>query len=237
MRSRLIFALLAALPLCSQGVYDNVDKPGDPICPKIEMQNDPSIAYGQGGYGQGANRNDARIHQEDHVFFTPGERKDVSAFTAYDERGKGLSVASLKGKMIVIGFWGTRCDPSTRMLMEMAQLSDRRARFGFETLAVNFDANRLTEDSRIPSGWVAVKRFQQDNRPFLQAHPITFYIPGTGKEGASNFVNEVQSLPLLAVVDRNGKLASLDIGYTPKLVAHRLSQLIKEEQAAKAVGK
>ena len=231
MLSRIALSLLPVLSLSAQGLYLNANKPGDPTCPKMEITIDPTV----GRHELSDARGDTTLwHQEDHQFFPPGQRKDVSSFAAYNEQKKGTSVASLKGKIVVVALWGYNCDPSARMLMELAELYPRREKFGFDILAVNFDANRITEDSKALGGWAAIKTFQTRNAAFLKQYPLPFYVPGLAKEGVANFIDTVYSLPLLAVIDRDGKLASLDIGYTPKLVAHRLSELIREEQAAKA---
>ncbi|HXC17433.1 MAG TPA: TlpA disulfide reductase family protein [Holophagaceae bacterium] len=220
-------AILLALPLSAQGLYLNADKPGDPTCPKMEIDVDPTVG---GHQTSSANSGILRYSQSIHQSYPAGQRKDVSSFTAYDGKKKGTSVASEKGKIVIVALWGYNCDPSARMLMELAQLYSRREKFGFEILAVNFDANRITEDNRALGGWAAIQNFQTRNREFLDKNPLPFFVPGIGKEGASNFIDVVYSVPLLAVIDKDGKLASLDMGYTPNLVAVRLSQLIKEER-------
>lgn len=229
--SRFLASLVLICPLSAQGLYLNADKPGSQVCPKMVIEIDPTVGRRE---LNDANSGISRNYQTIHQLFPLGSRKDVSSFAAYDAHKKGTSVASLKGKLVVVAFWGYNCDPAARMLMELAQLYPRREKFGFEILAVNFDANRITEDSRALGGWAAIENFKTRNKAFLDEYPIPFYVPGLAKEGASNFINEVTSLPLLAVVDRTGHLASLDMGYEPKLVAMRLSQILKEEQAAKA---
>jgi hypothetical protein len=230
MITKLAIAMLLAAPLSAQGLYLNADKPGDPTCPKLEIDTDPTIGRHETSR---ANSGMVSQHQSFHQVYAPGNRRDVSLFTVYDGNKKGTSIASLKGKLVVVALWGYNCDPSGRMLMELAQLYPRRDKFGFEILAVNFDANRITEDNRALGGWAAIENFRTRQKAFFDENPLPFYVPGIGKEGASNFLDVVYSLPLLAVVDRTGHLASLDMGYEPKLVAMRLSQIIKEEQAAK----
>jgi len=60
---------------------------------------------------------------------------------------------------------------------------------------------------------------------------------GTGKEGPSIFMNTFDSMPAMFTIDPQGRLAAVDIGYTPKLVAQRLSMLIRERQAAAPAAK
>ncbi len=230
MRTLFSAALLGASTLLSaQGVYNQANKPGAATCPKIEVDVDSTVGSRQ---LSDANSGMVSWHQEGHVFYPKADRKDVSRFAAYDAKGKGTSVASLKGKIVVVELWGANCDPSARMLMDLAQLYERRAKFNFEILAVNFDANRISEDSHILGGWAAVNNFKMKNRDFFDQHQLPFFLPGLGKEGASNFMDVVYSLPLLCVIDADGKLASLDMGYEPQIVSKRLSQLIREAQGA-----
>lgn len=238
----LAIAFVGALPLSAQAFYNNVDKPGDSICPRIEIDKDPRLAFGQPGGATsggrvGANSLGVAHHQSIHEDFPAGTRKDVSLFTAFDEKNKATSVASLKGKMVVVAFWSFRCEPSAEMLMELSQLYTRREKFGFEILAVNFDTTRLPNGQPTPGGWAAIKTFEQRNKDFFGSNTMPFFVPGVGKEGASNFMDTFDSMPVLCLVDKDGKLASLDMGYTPKLVAMRLSQLIREEHASTAPSK
>lgn len=233
MRTLAAILTLASLPILAQDSFANVAKPGDSICPRTVVTNDPNLVYGA-GRKLGAGAVASNIFAEGHVFYEPKDRKDVSAFTVYSKDGKPTSIASLKGKNVVVGLWSINCDPSARMVIELADLYPRREKFNFEILAVNFDTIRGLDSAPVLGGWPAVKQFETSNRAFFKEHPLPFYLPGNGKEGASNLLNQIDSVPLLAVIDPNGKLASLDLGYTPQLVAQRLSRLIKEEQNAKA---
>lgn len=237
MKKSMLLSLGLALPMAAQGVYTNAAKPGDQICSRVVITSDPTLesravtdSHPAGEY----------FYQHGHQFFPLGQRKDVSAFKAYDEKGKGISIADLKGKIVIVGFWSANCDPSARMLMEMAQLEPRKDKFGFEMVAINFDGNDVSSagsSDSTPGGWLAVGKFKQRNRAFFEQFPLAIYMAGIGKEGPGNFLNDYNSMPAMFVIDPEGRMASADIGYTPKLVAQRLSQLIREEQAAKAAGK
>ena len=222
---------MASLPMLAQANFSNVAKPGDAICPRVNITNDPNLVYGA-GRKLGAGHVAENIYAEGHAFYPQAERKDVSTFTVYTKDNKPVSVASLKGKIVVVGLWSINCEPSARMIMEMAELFPHRDKFNFEILPVNFDSAQATDSSISPGGWTAINQFMNSNRSFFSEHLLTFYVPGTGKEGASNFLNQIDSVPLLAVIDRNGKLASLDMGYSDQLVAKRLSQLIRDEKTA-----
>ncbi|HET6330378.1 MAG TPA: hypothetical protein VFF76_06270 [Holophagaceae bacterium] len=229
MLPKIALATLLALPLSAQGYYINSDKPDSPICPQLTIENDPRLTRGERGATLDATRN----YHWGIKTFPIGERPDLSAVTFYDESKKGVSIASLRGKLVIIGLWGYRCQPSARMLMEMAKVLKVKDRYDFEVWAINYDANRMTEDATSLGGWAAIRRFQMENAGSFKEMPLSLGVSGPGDENPGHFIGVIDSLPVMMVVDRTGHLATLDIGYTQGMVGQRLSQLIREEQAAK----
>ncbi|WP_243302696.1 TlpA family protein disulfide reductase [Geothrix oryzisoli] len=231
-----LLCLLSGLALGAQGVFGNANSPSDPTCPRI-MQEKTELNY-KSQYGRnGADASAVRYSQWGNQYFPPAERKDVSSFAAYDEKGRGTSVASLKGKVVLVGLWSTRCDPSAKMLMEFASLYAKRVQYGFEILSVNFDENQQggevapNVDVAIEGGWRAINKFRLRNRQFFDASKMPVYTPGLGKEGPSTFMDMVYSVPVLFVVDRQGKLAELHIGYQDGFVGQALMRALRERTA------
>lgn len=221
----LLCLALSGLALGAQGIFNNANSPSDPTCPRVMQEktelNDKS-QYGRNG----ADASAVRYSQWGDQFFPPAKRKDVSAFAAYDEKNKGTSIASLKGKVVLVGLWSKNCDPSARMLQEFASLYPKKGQYGFEILAVNFDENQ--QDSGIEGGWRAINKFMNRNRQFFASSHMPVFTPGLGKEGPSNFMDMVYSVPVLFVVDRQGKLAELHIGYKDGFVGQALSRVLRE---------
>lgn len=230
---------LCGLELGAQGVFNNANSPNDPICPRV-MQEKTSLNY-KSQYGRnGADASAVRYSQQADQFFPPTARKDVSAFAAYPEKGPGISIASLKGKVVLVGLWSTHCDPSAKMLMEFASLYPKKGQYGFEILAVNFDENQQggelapNVDVGVEGGWRAINKFRIKNRPFFETSKMPIYTPGLGKEGPSNFMDMVYSVPVLFVVDRQGKLAELHIGYKDGFVGQAVMRALRERTPAPA---
>lgn len=216
---------LSGLALGAQGIFNNANSPTDPTCPRIMQEktelNDKS-QYGPNG----ADASAVRYSQRGDQFFPPAERKDVSAFAAYDEKNKGISIASLRGKVVLVGLWSKNCDPSAKMLQEFASLYPKKGQYGFEILAINFDENQ--QDSGIEGGWRAIHKFMNRNRQFFESSHMPVFTPGLGKEGPSNFMDMVYSVPVLFVVDRQGKLAELHIGYHDGFVGQAVMRALRE---------
>jgi len=219
------------LPLAGQGIYQNANSPTDTICPRVDKDK-TSLNFGTPTVGTtggmlGADTTSKLHYQQGNQVFPQGQRKSVASFAAYDERAKGTSIASLKGKVVLVGLWSIRCDPSARMLLELASLYPKREQHGFEILAVNFDANQQ-DGGGIEGGWRAIRNFATKNRQFFETSKMPIYTPGLGKEGASNFMDIVHSLPALFVIDREGNLAQVHIGYQEGFVGKAVSLALRE---------
>lgn len=231
----LAFAATTAI-LQSQGIYQNANSPSDPICPRVEKDktalNFGARIAGTTGGMLGADSTTKRTYEQGSQLFPPGQRKDVSAFAAYDAKSRSTSIASLKGKVVLVGLWSTRCDPSTKMVMEFASLYPKKDQFGFEILAVNFDEHQHGGGTRydigIEGGWRAINKFMNTNRQFFETSKMPLYIPGLGKEGPSNFMDIVHSLPVLFVIDREGNLAQVHIGYKDGFVGEAVMRALRE---------
>jgi hypothetical protein len=135
--------------------------------------------------------------------------------------------------VVLVGLWSTHCDPSAKMLMEFASLYAKRDQYGFEILSVNFDENQQ-DGGGLEGGWRAINKFRIKNRQFFDASKMPIYTPGLGKEGPSNFMDMVYSVPVLFVVDRQGKLAELHIGYKDGFVGQALTRVLRERTAPPA---
>lgn len=237
MHRHLILATLmsTAVALPAQGTYRNANSPSDPICPRVD-QDKTSLNFGGAGSSLGSTAGkaggDSSIklqYQQGSQTFPPGQRKSVAAFAAYDAKAKGTAVSTLAGKVVLVGLWSVRCDPSAKMLMEFASIYPKREQYGFDILAVNFDENTLDG----PGGWRAINSFMTKNRAFFETSKMPVYTPGLGKEGASNFMDIVHSLPALFVIDREGNLAQVHLGYKEGYVGEALKSALRERPAQK----
>ncbi|MCC6514121.1 MAG: TlpA family protein disulfide reductase [Geothrix sp.] len=221
-----LYLVLSGLALSAQGIFTNANAPGDAICPRL-MQDKTELNY-KSQYGRNqADASHTLYTQQGDWLFPPAERKDVSAFAAYDEKAKGTPISSLKGKVVLVGLWSKNCDPSAKMLQEFASIYPKRTQAGFEILAINFDENQQ-DGGGIEGGWRAINKFMNRNRQFFEASKMPVFTPGLGKEGPSNFMDMVYSVPVLFVVDRQGKLAEIHIGYREGFVGEAVMRALRE---------
>lgn len=150
--------------------------------------------------------------------FPAAERRDASAFQVFDAQNGVRSILAAKGKVVVVGFWQTACEPSVNLLQEMAELQPKGERFGFEVWPVNYD----------PERWQKVRPFveRQANRAFFQQ--TTIYLPGLGAHGPNLLMPVFPALPALFILDRQGRIAFAQTGYEPNALLENLKRVLLE---------
>jgi cytochrome c biogenesis protein CcmG/thiol:disulfide interchange protein DsbE len=72
-------------------------------------------------------------------YISPLKGKPAPAFVLEDLSGKKVSLASYKGKAVLINFWATWCAPCKIETPWLIELEKQYAPKGFEILAVSFD--------------------------------------------------------------------------------------------------
>ncbi len=134
------------------------------------------------------------------------------AFTLAARDGGKLSLADLKGQVVMINFWATWCGPCRQEMPLLAQLHDKYEPLGFTMLGVNVEP-----DSAAAVAW-------------LKGVPVTFPILfDTDSAVAGSF--GVEGMPSSVLVDRNGQVRYIHRGYKPgdeAKYADMIRSLVKE---------
>lgn len=111
------------------------------------------------------------------------------AFTLPDLQGKEVSVAELRGKVILINFWATWCGPCIVEMPSMEKLYREFHDEGFEILAVSSDLQ----------GQMATK-------PFKEQFELTFPILHDLHQEV-NAIYQIRSIPASLLVGKDGVIA------------------------------
>jgi peroxiredoxin len=134
------------------------------------------------------------------------------AFTLTARDGGKVSLADLKGQVVMINFWATWCGPCRQEMPLLAQLHDKYEPLGFTMLGVNVEP-----DSAAAVAW-------------LKGVPVTFPILfDTDSAVAGRF--GVEGMPSSVLVDRNGQVRYIHRGYKPgdeAKYADMIRSLVKE---------
>jgi thiol-disulfide isomerase/thioredoxin len=123
-----------------------------------------------------------------------------------------VSLADLKGQVVMINFWATWCGPCRQEMPLLAQLHDKYEPLGFTMLGVNVEP-----DSAAAVAW-------------LKGVPVNFPILfDTDSAVAGRF--GVEGMPSSVLVDRNGQVRYIHRGYKPgdeAKYADMIRSLVKE---------
>ena len=137
-------------------------------------------------------------------------------FTATDSNGKTVSLAELRGKIIVLDFWATWCGPCVKSLPGLAKTVAK-----FDTEKVIFLPVNQGES-----------RSQVDE--FLKRKSLDFpsLLDPSGDIGKGRF--NVSSIPQTVIIDQTGKIALLQIGASPQLktqIEEKIKELLRQRQS------
>jgi len=115
------------------------------------------------------------------------------AFTALD--GSALRTSTLRGKVVLVSFWGTYCTPCIREMPKVVHTHRKFAARGYETLAV---ATRHDKPQNVAR--------------FVKQHALPFKVAlDTSGEAAKAFGN-VRITPTIFLIDKQGRVLRRYIG-------------------------
>jgi len=139
---------------------------------------------------------------------SPLTGKPAPDFTLEDLSGKKVSLASYKGKAVLVNFWATWCAPCKIETPWLIELRNQYAAQGFEILGVSADdidrddAQKLSDEKK------------EIARSAAQMHiPYPVLIDGGTLDKAYGGLDE---LPMSFFVDRNGTVVAAQMGLTSK---------------------
>jgi len=104
---------------------------------------------------------------------------------------------SLAGKVVLIDFWASWCEPCRKSFPWMSDLQKRRAAEGLVIVAINLDKERDKADA------------------FLDQHPAPFLV-AFDPEGKTAEAYHVSGMPTSVLVGRDGTILETHIGFDPK---------------------
>jgi peroxiredoxin len=134
------------------------------------------------------------------------------AFTLPARDGGNLSLAELKGQVVMINFWATWCGPCRQEMPLLEQIQAKYEPLGFTLVGINVEP-----DSAAAQQWLAKV-------------PVTFPILfDRNNEVAASF--GVEGMPSTVFIDRAGNVRYVHRGYRPgdeARYADMVRSLVKE---------
>ena len=125
--------------------------------------------------------------------------------------GDTLSIASFRGKVVFINFWGTYCPPCVAELPEMQQLYDELRDEGFVIIGLNAEEK------------------PEKVKTFVEKNHITFPII-ISDDATINAIFGLKHMPTTWFIDRKGILRGKIEGQISKSMAKKIANKLLNEQ-------
>ncbi|HEX4277529.1 MAG TPA: TlpA disulfide reductase family protein [Bryobacteraceae bacterium] len=122
------------------------------------------------------------------------QRHTAPDFALKDANGKMVHLADYKGKVVVLDFWATWCNPCMVEIPWFQEFQRKYKDRGFEVLGVSMDDD----------GWKAIN-------PFVAKRKLNYRVV-LGDDKTGDQYGGLEALPTTFVIDRNGRIASTHVG-------------------------
>jgi len=126
--------------------------------------------------------------------------KPAPAFTLQDLNGKNVSLADLRGKVVVLDFWATWCPPCVKEIPHFIELYEQYKDKGLAILGISLDREGV--------GVVEA---------FVQKYQIKYPIMMTDGKVDKAF-GGIPSIPTTFLIDSAGNISKKYVGYNSKAV-------------------
>lgn len=134
----------------------------------------------------------------------PTETPDIKcdspapAFTLKDIEGKNVSLADMKGKVVILDFWTTWCAPCRYAIPDLIALQRTYGAEGLQVVGISLD----DRGDILPS--------------FAQRMRINYIVLHDHSKSVAMSYGNVSAIPTVFIIDRNGCVVAKKVGYQPK---------------------
>ncbi len=125
--------------------------------------------------------------------------QQAPAITLKDLNGKPVALADFKGKVVLVNFWATWCQPCLLEIPWFIDFQKKYEKDGFQVLAISLDE----EGPKIV-------------KPYVDKHDMNVLSVVMGEEKTPNEFGGLLGLPTTFMVDRDGKYYSKHQGLVGK---------------------
>jgi thiol-disulfide isomerase/thioredoxin len=125
-----------------------------------------------------------------------GDAKDEPELTLKNLDGKDVTLASLKGKVVLVNFWATWCEPCKIEIPELIELQQQYGPKGFTVLGVAMD----DEGRPAVAPFVEKEQFETGGGKSLMNYPIVI-----GNDAAGDKFGGLLGYPTSVLLSRDGK--------------------------------
>jgi peroxiredoxin len=128
-----------------------------------------------------------------------GDQRPAPEFALTDLSGAKLSLSGYRGKVVLLDFWATWCEPCKTEIPHFIEMQNRYGTQGFQVIGISMD------DDEQP-----VRNFQKQ---FKMNYPVA-----VGNADLATQYGGVLGLPITFLIDREGRIVARHIGETSPTV-------------------
>jgi thiol-disulfide isomerase/thioredoxin len=144
----------------------------------------------------------------------PKAPKPAPDLSLKDLDGKDLSLAQYKGKVVLVNFWATWCEPCQVEIPWLIEMQQKYAAKGFTVLGIAMDE----EGAKVVTPWVQKERFDVNGTKSQMNYPIVI-----GNDAAADKFGGLLGYPTSVLITRDGKIVK------------RITGIISYEEIAKSI--
>jgi len=142
-------------------------------------------------------------------------------FSLVDVNGQPVSSESLKGKVVIVDFWGTWCPPCRKEIPHFVALHQKYNKDGLEIVGLNYE--RTTPDKAVALVQGYIKESQIPYQCALIDRDVLDLVP------------DLEGFPTTLFLDREGRVRIREVGYHPfEELEERVKSLLDETQVSNA---
>jgi len=130
----------------------------------------------------------------------PADAKKANLnFTLKDVNGKDVKLASLKGKVVLLDFWATWCEPCKMEIPWFAEFQTKYGAHGFQAIGVSVDDT--------------VEKLKPYVAKYKMNYPV---LVGLNHDDIQNAYGPLWGIPVTALISRDGKICAKHSGISSK---------------------
>jgi thiol-disulfide isomerase/thioredoxin len=133
---------------------------------------------------------------------TPPALADEPDVTFKDLQGKDVTLASFKGKVVLVNFWGTWCEPCRGEIPILIAMQQKYGPKGFTLLGA-----ATNDEEKSVDAFIHTTQFNVGGQQMTMNYPIVM-----GSDDISNKFGGLLGMPTSFLITRDGKIAKRYIG-------------------------